>query len=177
MNDTEDAPWGSVETRFEAIHSAARMRNAPAVQKELAEGVPVDIENGRAKNGDGVNTALWYAAQGAAAGGLAVAKVLIDAGAVVNKSCEHGWTALHMAACWGHLDVARLLVDNGADWTKRDVMNRTPRELADVSNCVEREKLQRVSDYLATLERCSTTNACWYSKTMNRDQGAAASGP
>jgi len=64
--DTPDAPWGTVETRFDPIHSAARMRDVSAVRKELDAGVDVDILHGRAANGDGGNTALWFAAQGPA---------------------------------------------------------------------------------------------------------------
>ena len=152
MSDSKDAPWGSVETRFEPIHSAARMRDVALVRNELAAGVDVDIENGRAQNGDGGNTALWFAAQGESTGGLEVAQVLVEAGADINKQCEHGWSALHMAACWGHLDLVQFLVKNGASWKLRDVQNRTPAELAEVSDCVAPNKLRDVIDYLGTLE-------------------------
>ena len=101
MTDPKAAPWGTVETRFDPIHSAARMRDVQAVRQELAAGVDVDVVNGRAENGDGGNTALWFAAQGPQANGVDVARVLIEAGADVNKQCEHGRTALHMAAAWG----------------------------------------------------------------------------
>ena len=150
-NDSKDAPWGSVQTRFDRIHSAARMRDVAAVQEELASGVGVDVENGRAQNGDGGNTALWFAAQGAADGGLEVAKLLVEAGAEVNRPCEHGWTALHMAACWAHLDVVQYLVESGADWTLSYVNGRTPAELASVSNRVHDEELKAVVDYLEHL--------------------------
>ena len=72
MEDTKDAPWGTVETEFLPIHSAARMRDVATVTKELKSGVGVDVVCERAKNGDGGNTALWYAAQGPWPGGLAV---------------------------------------------------------------------------------------------------------
>ena len=152
MNDERDAPWGSVETRFERIHSAARMRDVETVRSELASGVPVDIENGRAENGDGGNTALWFAAQGAAEGGLEVAIILVEAGAVIDRPCEHGWTALHMAACWGHLDIVQFLIEQGADRTLQDTHNRTAKDLASVSNCAEADDLQRIIDYLQSLD-------------------------
>ena len=113
--DIPNAPWGTVETRFKPIHSAARMRDAEAVRQELDAGVDVDVPNGRAKNGDGGNTALWFAAQGPAAGGVEVARLLIAAGADVNRNCEHGRTALQMAVAWGHLDMVQFLIENGAD--------------------------------------------------------------
>jgi ankyrin repeat protein len=130
VTDSEDAPWGTLETEFHLIHSAARMRDVAAVLKELESEVDVDIVCERAKNGDGGNTALWYAAQGPWPGGLAVAKVLIDAGAEVNRQCEHGRTALHMAAAWGHLELVKYLLANSADPSIRDAENMTPAMLA-----------------------------------------------
>ena len=130
MSDSKDAPWGAVETRFEPIHSAARMRDVGAVRQALAAGVDVDGVNGRAANGDGGNTALWFAAQGPWAKGVDVARVLIEAGADVNRRCEHGRTALHMAAAWGHADVAQLLLENGADATIVDDEGMTAVDVA-----------------------------------------------
>jgi ankyrin repeat protein len=124
--DTEDAPWGTVEGELLPIHSAARMRAIAAVLKELEAAVDVDVVCDRAKNGDGGNTALWFAAQGPFPGGVEVARVLVDAGAQVNRQCEHGRTALHMAAAWGHLDVVKYLLQNAADPSIRDEENMTP---------------------------------------------------
>jgi ankyrin len=126
VEDTEDAPWGTVESEFLPIHSAARMRDVATVVKELDSGTDVDIVCDRAKNGDGGNTALWYAAQGPLPGGVNVAKVLLCAGAEVNRQCEHGRTALHMAAAWGHVDMVKFLLENSADLSIRDVENMTP---------------------------------------------------
>ena len=127
MEDTEDAPWGTVETGdFRPIHSAARMRDVATVIKELQSGVDVDFVCERAKNGDGGNTALWFAAQGPLPGGVDVAKMLLDAGAEVNRQCEHGRTALHIAAAWGHLDMVRFLLEHSADPSIRDELNMTP---------------------------------------------------
>jgi hypothetical protein len=130
MIDPRVAPWGTVETRFESIHSAARMRDIEAVRQELVAGVDVDVVNGRAENGDGGNTALWFAAQRPLPNGADVARVLIEAGADVNKPCEHGRTALHMAAAWGHADVVRLLLEYGANSTVVDEQGMTPPDVA-----------------------------------------------
>ncbi len=130
MIDPKVAPWGTVETRFDQIHSAARMRDVEAVRQELAAGVDVDVVNAPAENGDGGNTALWFAAQGSWPNGVDVARVLIEAGADVNKPCEHGRTALHMAAAWGHVDVVQLLLENGANPTIIDDHGMTPPDVA-----------------------------------------------
>lgn len=151
--DTPDAPWGTVETHFEPIHSAARMRDVTAVQRELDAGVEVDILNGRAANGDGGNTALWFAAQGPAPGGVAVARLLLAAGADVNRKCEHGRTAMQMAAAWGHLDVVQLLIESGADATIQDDQGLTPFMIASESARVAKDRLQGVIEYLERLDR------------------------
>jgi ankyrin repeat protein len=131
VDDTADAPWGTVETGdFPPIHSAARMRDLATVLKELESRVDADLVCKRAKNGDGGNTALWYAAQGPWPGGIEVAKVLVDAGAEVNRQCEHGRTALHMAAAWGHLDLVKYLFESGADPSIRDELDMTPAKVA-----------------------------------------------
>ena len=149
--DTPDAPWGTVETRFDPIHSAARMRDAVTVKQELEAGVDVDAVNGRAKNGDGGNTALWFAAQGPYPGGLEIARILVAAGADVNRKCEHGRTALHMAAAWGHLDIVRHLVESGANPEIRNDEGQTPKVMAESSQRVPEESLSAVIDFLSNL--------------------------
>ena len=147
MEDTEDAPWGTVETEFHPIHSAARMRDIATVLKELESGADVDVVCARAKNGDGGNTALWYAAQGPWPGGVEVAKVLVDAGAEINRQCEHGRTALHMAAAWGHLELVKFLLEHAADHSIRDQEDMTPAMVARCgysSNRVTDEERQEV---------------------------------
>jgi ankyrin repeat protein len=130
MEDTEDAPWGTVDGELYPIHSAARMRDVATVLKELELGVDVNFVCERLKNGDGGNTALWFAAQGPLPGGVEVAKVLVEHGAEVNRQCEHGRTALHMAAAWGHLGMVKFLLDNSADPSIRDEENMTPAMVA-----------------------------------------------
>lgn len=149
--DTSDAPWGSVETRFDPIHSAARMRDVETVRKELSAGVDVDVPNGRATNGDGGNTALWFAAQGPLPGGAEVAQLLITSGAEVNRRCEHGRTALQMAAAWGHLDMVQLLVEHGADPAIKDDQGMTPTEMASQSKRVSADQLKPVIEFLKEL--------------------------
>lgn len=152
--DPEQSAWGTMETRFAPIHSAARMRDVATVRRELAAGVDVDLVNGRAANGDGGNTALWFAAQGPWPGGVEVARVLVEAGADVSKACEHDRTALHMAAAWGHADVARLLLEAGADPSVVDEEGLTPPMVARVgyrSNNVTDEQRTAVREVFRSL--------------------------
>jgi ankyrin repeat protein len=128
------------------------MRDAEAVKRELEAGVDVDILNGRASNGDGGNTALWFAAGGPAPNGLEVVRLLIAAGAEINRQCEHGRTALQMAAAWGHLDVVQLLMQHGADRTIRDGEGMTPLEMAARSKRVPQAHLKPLIEYLSALQ-------------------------
>ena len=116
--DTPEAPWGTVETHFDEIHCSARLRNLESIKAELAMGVDVDIPNGKATNGDGGNTALWFAAQGPS-NGIGAVRVLVESGAEVDRVCEHGRTALHIAAWWGHVEVVKYLMEHGADPLKQ----------------------------------------------------------
>ena len=156
MEDTEDAPWGTVETGdFPPFHSAARMRDVATVVKELESGVDVDFVCELAKNGDGGNTALWYAAQGPWPGGIEVAKVLVKAGAEINRQCEHGRTALHMAAAWGHLDMVKFLLEQSADPSIRDEENMTSPMVARHgyrSNRVTHDERREVALYFDSLD-------------------------
>jgi ankyrin repeat protein len=127
------------------------MRDALTVKREIDAGVDVDVLNGRAANGDGGNTALWFAAQGPPPSGLEVARLLINAGAEINRQCEHGRTALQMAAAWGHLDVFQRLIQHGADPTIRDEQGMTPSEIAARSRRVSEAQLKPVIEYLDAL--------------------------
>ena len=139
MTSAEGSPWGTVEIRFDAIHAYAQKRDVESVKREIESGVNVDFLNGLAENGDGGNSAVWFATQGPWPDGLEVARVLVEAGADINLICEHGRTPLHMAAAWGHLDVVQYLVSRGANTAIRDDLDMTPLMLC-------RTRVEGVSD-------------------------------
>ena len=59
-------------------------------------------------------------------------RLLLEKGAAVNAQSEKGFTAL-MKACWtGHLEAARLLLEQGADRTLKANSGHTAMTLADV---------------------------------------------
>jgi hypothetical protein len=129
--DPATLPKGEPEGGFDEIHLAARQRAPERVSTLLRSGADPDGRNRTEPNGDGGNTPLWFAAQGALGGGVPVAEVLIAAGATVDAKCEYGTTALHMAASWGHLDMAKCLIEHGADPAVQDGEGLTPREMAE----------------------------------------------
>ena len=63
-------------------------------------------------------------------GHLAVTKLLLAAGADVDKADGNGSTALHQACGYGHLNMAKLLLEHGADKTKTTNGGHTPLDLA-----------------------------------------------
>jgi ankyrin repeat protein len=61
----------------------------------------------------------------------AMLPVLVELGADVQKPLNsHDWTALHVAAAYGYIHSARLLLDAGADPAARTSDGLTPAELA-----------------------------------------------
>ncbi len=88
-----------------ALMIASYYGDMSIVEEALANG-----ENIHAKNAEGSN-ALMYAVEG---GETAIAEKLIEAGAEVNSSSDY-MTALEAAVVYANYEVARLLVENGAD--------------------------------------------------------------
>ena len=59
-----------------------------------------------------------------------VVKVLIQNGADVNAVTKTKWTALHLAAKYGHGDTAQVLLENGADVNAVNLYEQTPLTVA-----------------------------------------------
>lgn len=139
------------------LHIAVARGDAPAIDRCLNEGVPIDL---RAR--DGLTPLHWALAsddpaimallldrgspvdvlsdQGATplmnavqSSGIEMVRFLIDRGANLNARDRRGFTALHRAAETGRLDVVQLLLDRGAD-PNPEAEGHTPRSLAEGRN-------------------------------------------
>jgi ankyrin repeat protein len=55
---------------------------------------------------------------------------LLKDGADVNYNIDYGWTPLHWAARWGHIQTAQLLLEKGAKIETKTNIGRTPLHLA-----------------------------------------------
>jgi ankyrin repeat protein len=68
----------------------------------------------------------------------------------VNARDNHGWTPLHLAASFGHVEFMRLLLDHGANPHARDDEGKMPSE--DVPTQRQQEILCLLSEYGFTPE-------------------------
>lgn len=68
-------------------------------------------------------------------------KLLLAAGAIVNKKNGDGWTPLFSAARYGHTDVMKLLLDAGAEVNVVNMHDQTPLHVATWSGKADAVKL------------------------------------
>ncbi len=127
-------------------HAAAR-GDIDAVRRLLAEGASVDGEPHESE------TPLFLACLMPEPGGtrVAIADLLIAAGAHVQRGCTQGLTALHMAASRGPAALVERLLEAGAFFWQSDQSGRIfPRTMAEGSSAEDKE---RILDLLAERPR------------------------
>lgn len=72
---------------------------------------------------------------------IAIARILIEAGAFVRRGCTKGATPLHAAARRGPPDLVRLLLQNGALFWQGDAKGVRPYGYAEKGKPIEREEV------------------------------------
>ncbi|KAM4623648.1 ankyrin repeat domain-containing protein 45 [Polymixia lowei] len=78
-----------------------------------SESVAGESQDGLCKNVDELGRNALFAA--CMLGRSAVIRELVRNGAQVNELTTRGYSPLHCAACWGHLETVRTLIELGAD--------------------------------------------------------------
>lgn len=128
------------EGRRSPLSQAAARGDEATVRALLADGAAVDGEPGE------VNTPLYLAcgSDAPAAGRIAVATRLLDAGAFVRAFCEDGSTPLHAAARTGPAAIVELLLRRGALFWQGDGRDRRPFDLARDGAPVDRERIMEL---------------------------------
>jgi len=131
--EVEALAHGGGSKGFLPLHVAARKANGPVVRWLLDHGADVNGVNPTE------NTALWFVCQSGAETGarLDVARMLISAGADVNRRCEKGSTALCYAAWRGPAVMVELLLSHGARNWITDNEGNIPLDYAKKSNVSE----------------------------------------
>ncbi len=107
---------------------ASRTRRSTVVKVLLDYGADTSLQNYTESSGDGGNTALWFTAQGSLVGQVPIAEMLIDSGADLNRTCEHGTTPLFMAVSWVHIELVQYLISRGASPDIANKRGLTPQQ-------------------------------------------------
>lgn len=132
---------GSVtDGRRSPLAQAATRGDEPAVRALLASGTPAD--------GDEPKTPLWCVcdSDAPAAQRLAVAGLLLDAGASPRRTSESGATPLHAAARGGPLALVELLIRRGALSWQRDRRGKSALDYARKSDAPDRDRIVELLD-------------------------------
>jgi ankyrin repeat protein len=121
---------------------AAARADEAMVRDLLSRG---EVANGR---NDEVSTPLWYAcaSDAPAEQRIAVARMLLEAGASPRENCEGGATALHAAARRGPLALVELLIRNGALSWLADRRGKTALDYARKGSAADRERIVELLD-------------------------------
>ena len=118
----EEAPLTAGQGEAESpLHAAAWVGDVAQIKRLIADGADV---NWRDSSGE---TALFGAASW---GETEAVRCLLAAGARHDIAEKYGYTALHWAASHGNAATLRLLLVAGADMQARNVLDKTPLDVA-----------------------------------------------
>ncbi|GMI79034.1 hypothetical protein HRI_001572700 [Hibiscus trionum] len=114
------------------LHIAAQLGDEKTVKFLLRKGANKDIQNKAGKTAYDVAAEFGHAhlfdalklgdnlCLAARKGEARTIESLIENGAAIDGSDQHGWTALHRAAFKGRTDAVRMLIDKGIDIHSKD---------------------------------------------------------
>jgi ankyrin repeat protein len=137
-----DGASSPTEVGLSPLSVAATRADAPMVRDLLSHGEPANGRN------DEVNTPLWHvcASDASTEQRIAVARMLLEAGASPRENCEAGATALHAAARRGPLAMVELLIRHGALGWQTDRRGKTALDYARKGSAGDRERIAELLD-------------------------------
>ena len=117
--------------------------------REAVLGKAVELHGGDkvAKWDDGTGMTMLHGACNRSEHSLASAKQLLELDADPNSKDSHAQTPLHYCAVGGtaaHREIARHLIDHGADRLLEDEFDETPLDLAQLLSGLERTEMERL---------------------------------
>jgi ankyrin repeat protein len=124
------------------LSEAAMRAEEASVRERLSRGDPVEGSSGE------VNSPLWWVcdSEAPAEQRIAVAGLLLEAGASPRRACEAGATALHAAARRGPLPLVELLIRHGALSWQTDRRSRRALDYARQGSAGDREMIVELLD-------------------------------
>ncbi|XP_072296561.1 ankyrin repeat domain-containing protein 45 [Eucyclogobius newberryi] len=138
----------------EAIFSCVLRGEAEALEQLLQD---VDDLEERLSGADEVGRSALLV--GGLLGRTAIVSELVKHGAPVNQQTSTGYTALHLASCWGHVDTVQTLLKLRADYKIQNFRGERPIDLAkkysrqDCVNCLLLEEAEQgFASYLAHIK-------------------------
>jgi len=137
-----DGVSSTADSGLSPLLVAAARADEAAVRELLSRG---ELANGR---NDEINTPLWQAcvSDAPAAQRIAIARILLEAGASPRENCEAGATALHAAARRGPLALVELLIRHGALGWQADRRGKTPLDYARKGTADDRDRIVELLD-------------------------------
>lgn len=124
------------------LSEAAARADSVEVRRLLAGGAAPDGAPGE------VETPLFRVCRSGARASerIAVAALLLDAGARPRRACTDNATALHMAARHGPLALVELLIRRGAIWWQTDKRNKGPLDYARAGTATDKAEIVALLD-------------------------------
>uniref|UniRef100_A0A3Q3G1R6 Uncharacterized protein n=1 Tax=Labrus bergylta TaxID=56723 RepID=A0A3Q3G1R6_9LABR len=105
-------------------------------------------------------------------GRSAIVPELLRHGALVNEQTVRGYSSLHLAACWGHLETVRTLLELGADTQAKTFRGERPLDLAhrysktDCADCLILAGVVTLQSFLCLCSVCSSKSD-WIQSVRN----------
>jgi len=112
------------DVKMDSLEAAAKLGDAEAVKKYIADGADVNKKDGRGITPLGVAVGFNR---------IDAVKELLAGGADVSLTDNQGNTALHYAAGYGRVECVDMLMKGGADPKAMNMNNQTPLDVAELN--------------------------------------------